>query len=522
MSHLERYRGLIRAGILGNYTHCELTEIFVKVDGSIPKNIYTLAVLEERDASVPSLYLCPRLKVSGLKGWSLGIERTVLPLDEFEHGLAAFDATKSWAITGEPTETGTIREADPQFVSPDQATRIPLNKVLKNNFWGGSHILEWADPEKALFKPLFDEPDRLNALAECLLPFVPIDLAGTSDRLGNIVIQAPVTIVMATCEPLPDDAGYRVRAVWRPGTTPRPLRATVTAGYDETVMGFESAIVADQSITLPIPGNALNPKVFLLDEGNGVLVGATGALGWITQVGMKMMPIGRSEPRTFGYLDRDGQAQFKHIALRGPVIESLVGQPRTDPNGGYTGKRIYRFDTERVQRERLFRQYGLPGSNPQAERAEALKDICYLIGQHGEDGTWLWDPYLDAADLFETLFLSPFSGPELRALRSAEHLRVPVADFNAEQTRILNATTGNLLGLRLDLRIAKTARFHDRFLIFPKKEGGHLAWSLGTSINSLGQAHHILQRVDDGQRVSDAFRKFWDHATIARPVWQRL
>jgi hypothetical protein len=526
LAHLDRFRTLIQPGIIGNYTHSELTEIFVSIDRAPPQNVYTLAVLEERDASAPSRMLNPKhLTVPRLKGWSFGIERTVLPVADFENALAAFAATKLWAPTKDPTGTGALQEADPQFVPPDQAMPIPLNKALKNNYWGGSHILEWADPEKALFKPLFDKSDYLKALGERLLPFVPIDLALMSDRLGNIVIQVPVATIMSTCEPLPDNAGYRVRAIWRPGASPRPLRATIMAEYDETVTGFASAAVTDVPITLPVPGNALTPKVFLLDETNGLLIGATGALGWITQVGMKIMGVGRAEPRTFGYVDQRGHAQFERVALRGPVTESLVGQPRTDPNGGFTGKRIYRFDTERVQRERLFRQYGLPGRRPQKEREQALSDIRYLIGQHGEDGTWLWDPYLDAVDLLETLFHSPFSGPELRALGSTEgRKRLPIVAFMAKQARILDATTGNLLGLRLAFRIPHgrgLAKFHDRFLIFPKKDGGHLAWSLGTSVNSLGKAHHILQRVDDGQRVSDAFQDFWRRTTNAHLVWQK-
>jgi hypothetical protein len=48
-------------------------------------------------------------------------------------------------------------------------------------------------------------------------------------------------------------------------------------------------------------------------------------------------------------------------------------------------------------------------------------------------------------------------------------------------------------------------------LIFPATaDRGALAWSLGTSVNSLGKQHHILQQVDDGQRIMDAFLDLWD------------
>jgi len=46
-------------------------------------------------------------------------------------------------------------------------------------------------------------------------------------------------------------------------------------------------------------------------------------------------------------------------------------------------------------------------------------------------------------------------------------------------------------------------------LIFPYVENVALAWSLGTSVNGLGKQHHILQRVDDGRIIADAFEKLW-------------
>ena len=46
-----------------------------------------------------------------------------------------------------------------------------MDRVLKNDFWNGSHILEWADAEKTLFEQLFDDPRALRALAEAIRPY---------------------------------------------------------------------------------------------------------------------------------------------------------------------------------------------------------------------------------------------------------------------------------------------------------------------------------------------------------------
>lgn len=525
--HLERFRELVRPGIVGNFTHCELTEIFVNVEGtSAPQNVFTLAVMEERDAAAPPRLLNPkRLSLSGLKGWSFGICQTVIAVSDFDQSLATFHTTGTWSPRGAVLTTGGLRQTDPQFVPSDQAISIPLNKVLKNNFWSGSHVLEWADPEKDLFKPFFDKASLLKELAEVLLLFVPVDLATVSDRLGNILVQVPVTVLIASCGAGKYNSDYHLQVAWRPGAARRPLRATMTAEYDSAVAGFTTALVETEPVILSLPHGAAGPKMFLLDEEHNVLAGATGALSRISQIGFTSHLADRSEPRTFTYLDRAGQMQSQRIALRGPKREFLVGEPRKDPNGGFTQKRLYRYDTERVQEERLFKQYGLPGGDPKAEHARAIADLRHLIGVHGEEGTWLWDPYLDAIDIMEILFHSPHSGADLRALSgSIRRRRSTISAFMAKQRRDLSAATGNLLGLRLEFRIPykiRSAKFHDRFLIFPKKEGGHLAWSLGTSVNSLGHAHHILQRVDEGQRVSDAFQDLWNRMRAAQVVWKK-
>ena len=92
---------------------------------------------------------------------------------------------------------GDLISAPPQFVPPDFGAPVPWNRVLKNNFWNGSHVFEWADAEKAALRPLFDDPRRLQELSEKVRAYAPLGLASFSDRLGSIVIQLPVTILIA-------------------------------------------------------------------------------------------------------------------------------------------------------------------------------------------------------------------------------------------------------------------------------------------------------------------------------------
>jgi hypothetical protein len=194
---------------------------------------------------------------------------------------------------------------------------------------------------------------------------------------------------------------------------------------------------------------------------------------------------------------------------------------------------VYREEMTHLAQERRFVQYRPKPGQQLAERERALSDIRFLINRHGEKGAWLWDPYLSADDVLNTLFYCRFAGSDLRALTAGYAPPSEVRDappsrgamFADEQRVVLDAAKSNLRGLRLEFRVRIGQAgwgFHDRFLIFPADDRGALAWSLGTSINSLGTQHHILQRVDDGQLVMDAFHELWSE--LDQPehlVWKK-
>jgi len=177
----------------------------------------------------------------------------------------------------------------------------------------------------------------------------------------------------------------------------------------------------------------------------------------------------------------------------------------------------------------------------------ALNDIRHLIKHHGQSAVWLWDPYLDARDVLNTLFYNPHAEAEMRALTGAAQIKeaeqrkdakpscwtklcTGLARWLGRGSKIskkltrkekfvitegdfLNQSVDNLAGLRLEFR-AKVGdegfAFHDRFLIFPHAEPEPLAWSLGISVNGFGKEHHILQKVPNGRLIADAFQELWD------------
>jgi len=120
------------------------------------------------------------------------------------------------------------------------------------------------------------------------------------------------------------------------------------------------------------------------------------------------------EPRVFKIPGRTGASQSARVGLF-RSNKNVVEATKKDRDDLWAKQRIYRDEAARLSRERRFVQYRPTG--PQAVAHEsALKDLHFLLSRYGEGGVWLWDPYLTAKDVLETLFYCPHSGVELRAL----------------------------------------------------------------------------------------------------------
>lgn len=519
---------LTATGLLGFYTHFEVTEVVAfPAPGSPPINVLTILVAEERtdnESEAPHFLNPSRISIHGLRDWRFGICRYLRPINELVPALERALTTGAWEASGDPLRLSVVGAQRAQFVPADSFQGVSWNHVLKNNFWNGSYVLEWSDIQKSALSPLFDDPRRLQELSDAVRRQVPIRLASLSDRLGNVVLQLPVTVLMARFNGSPDGK-FAVETGWHPKATARPLRAGVEMDFDGSITGYDSHAVDGEQTELPAHMGTGTHRGILWDETNGLILAATGPSAFIRTIAMNLRPVD-SEPRVFALPDENGTTQMRRVRLH-HTVKSLVGEPENDGNGGWTRRRMYRDETSRLVAERRFVQYRPEPGKQNAEHERALGDIRRLIAQHGEEGVWLWDPYLSALDILKTLFFCPHSGADLRGLTAIEeppNSTTTGGDFIERQRQEFSRAQSNLRGLALEYRARFGPNgwaFHDRFLIFPRAANGAFAWSLGTSVNSVGKAHHILQRVDDGQQVADAFSDLWDQ--LAGPehlVWK--
>ncbi|HWK44968.1 MAG TPA: VPA1262 family N-terminal domain-containing protein [Stellaceae bacterium] len=519
LPELER---LIAPNVLGFYTHVEGTEIFAIRDGEKSAiNVFTILVAEERpnDGSQAPERLNPKpIKIKSLKGWTFGMRRYRQPIGELIAALTTLQEGQGWQMAGETLSTGELVPMWSQFVPPDNAPLpVALNRLLKNNFWGGSHVFEWTNREKAALKPLFDDPRRLQALSEEIGKYVPLRLASVSDRLGNLVVQLPITVITAKFHHL-RNGEFDVEFAWHPQATPRPLNATCALDYDGVLGGYQWAPMQEPMAKLPMRAGHGVHNGFIWDEERKVLLAATGTGAVINTVVMNMQ-VADPEPRVFEIKLADGSAEERRVGLIAHSTQNLIGNLDPDDNGGWTAKRMYEEEARRLSEQRRFVQYRPKPGEKNGSRQKALSDLRLLITQYGREGAWLWDPYLNARDVLETLFYCPYQGADLRALT------VPHKTTAAAIRGDFENTQSNWRGLRLEFRASRGAggfEFHDRFLIFPGFEQRAFVWSLGTSVNGVGKAHHILQQVDNGQLVMDAFVDLWERLGAPKHlIWRK-
>ena len=166
------------------------------------------------------------------------------------------------------------------------------------------------------------------------------------------------------------------------------------------------------------------------------------------------------------------------------------------------------------------------GRNAQANKA--VIDVIALMNRVKIGKVYLWDPYLTVEDLLHTWYFTTSMNVKLYAITSgeiAEKSKMSVHTWISEQQKIMDKRS-NHYGIHAELRCQwgdYGYSFHDRFLMNVRKEEDRpQVWSLGTSINSLGDKHHIVQSVEHPQMLVDAFEELWEE--LSNPeclVWKR-
>lgn len=496
---------------IGNFKCIELFEVFGIKDKNPAFNIFTLAVAHETDLClVNKEKVTPHpIKLKTDKFLKFGIFRSIISIENFLNVIYNLDIQNLNKDNDNKLIYAQLKDIPIVYVPASlEQSKNEFLGLLKNNFFCGSHILEWFDESKKYVTPLIENPKVLDEFSEKLQTYLPLKIGTHSDRLGNIIMQIPCSAVAFKIEKRIKN-GYQLLS---------NLAVSPNLSEDIKLSGIfwgerDGSIIDFQKIPLAVGKNIIplqqNGYYVIWDEDNSIIC-AGGQVGPIFEFGSISVSVNKNNPRIFKL--PDGRVQ--KINMETQPILSIKGK-KTKDYRHWSRNRLLKIEKQELHNSLKLGQF------KQGMRPKALDFIRELLRKYGRNGIYLWDPYLNFNDLLETVFFSPYPNIPIKALTG---LKKPTGKKNKTQSYERNCTDEpnrklekefneailEKSGLNLTFVKSKNIKFHDRFIIFPQEIDEPIrAWSLGTSVNSLGNSHHIIQEVEDGQIIADAFEEMW-------------
>lgn len=495
---------------IGNFKCIELFEVIGIKDSNPPFNIFSLAVAHETDLPLTEKEkITPNpIKLKADKSLKFGVFKRIVSIKDFFNIISYLVTPGSNGDNGNKLCYGHLKAIPPVYVPPLERGKNEFLGLLKNNFLGGSHLFEWFDERKEYVAPLIENLTAFDELSGKLQEYLPIKIGTHSDRLGNIIVQIPCAAVAFTIE-RKDKQSHQL------------LSDLAVSPYFPGEVNFSGifwreqhgSIIDFQKIPLAvgrniIPFQQINGRGYytIWDESNQIICAGGEITFFLEQVNFS---ISMQEQIQRIFKLPDGTEQRIDICVQ--TSQSHIGNNTKDYRY-WVDNRLLKIEKHDLYNSLKLRQF------KQDMRQEALDFIRELIKKYGKNGIYLWDPYLNAKDLLETVFFSPYANLPIKALTGLKIAQQEnkTSSYKADLANEINqairqASWLNLIFVNADR--SKVGDFHDRFIIFPQTIDEPVrAWSLGTSVNSLGKSHHIIQEVEDGQIIADAFEEMWEQS----------
>lgn len=504
------FQQLLTPGNIAFYSGCEVTQIFL-FDQLNKKavNYFTLFAFDEIDKiDDKPRFLLPKLKrIDPL--YSLGVQQQRISLDtakqvfaEIQEGRLNYD---------ENCDVSKNLVLLPKTYVPALSINFPvfLNSILKPNYWGDNYIIEFFDESKELF--VSDENarskfDLINTIVKST-PAIKIDLSTAHDRIGNIIFQFPITILKTKISSEKDSVNLRIQARYHPKVSKaKNLHIEMFTTYDNIISGFNAIDTDSKEINNVLEvGNDNNLNIILSEKETGLILRNSKIIfcksaSFCGHIGTGM------EPRTIRF--KDGKEEKIELSYLHRFVV-----PDTRENN------YYNIISRRNQNNEILLKsgdYKLLKSN---QRKDALEYIRNKIKSHsGAAEICLWDPYLTAKDIIETLYFED-TGMPFRCITSYQKSKKTTEaknDFDSfrKEQKLYFMNNSNNLGVKMKFLAQHDNygwKFHDRFLIFVPQASVDLpiVYSLGTSVNIIGKDHHIIQKVTNPREILNNFEELW-------------
>ncbi|WP_413824355.1 VPA1262 family N-terminal domain-containing protein [Methanobrevibacter sp. UBA337] len=495
----EEYKLLTAKGNLGFYESCEVTEIYLKNKKNEENiNIYTLVVFEEKlyenDKTKPIVNTnFPN------NDYDLIIENYHLSLNKVCNNFNKLKNDNKWVSNSKNKlfkHYSQLKRIPKQFI-PSAENGSRLSKVLKNNFHNGSYIIEFFEENKSLINQLFETNNKKEKLNKIINKNLPINLYSIQDRIGNFIFQYPITLLQLNSQINDEFNSLKLKFLWHPKIKNIPECLLETESYlDGNCMGATIEMYNKKSEQILKTGNTKfetkikvwnsTTKLFLYYDVGRVIKS------------IKMNIEIEETKRRYFKCNKNAPIQIKIFT------KDFINTNRKKGYYDIINHSIGLIEKEKLKKELSFKHYIKDSS------IEAMKDLRTLIQKNGKNGVYLWDPFLKPKEIFQTLYYSNVSNVPLKAISSVKN-KYKILKWKKS---IKKCETNNFkLNLEFRAEINEKRSFHDRFLIFPGNIvlfEKPIVYSLGTSINGLGNKYHILQKIRYPEVVLSDFNELWD------------
>ena len=521
---LKEYDELISCKSLGDYNCCEMISIFLwNKKQKLASNIYTIFTFEERiSVDEKSEDLFEKLQRI-TDDYSLGIQRRILEVPKIRDVFKILCTSREQQridIGNGDLQVGHLEGVTKVFIQQDSTIEILLNKILKNNFRNGSYVLEFFDIDKTVLKMWTSK--ELEKLTEKIHGVLPIDLFSVSDRIGNFLFQFPSLNVRTSYLTNETESELTYQVSFCKECEKDDEFILLSEGHtDASVVAFGTKIFTGEgcNVTFTVGDASRICKTTVIDLKRQLILSCQDT-SFMRKI-LTTMEIGSQYGEQRLIYDEEGSLVS---ALEPVCVENIcVGAPIYRMRDDYIRNRQYDRRVEELYARAEFRRYG---RNVQADKAVA--DVVALMNRVTIGKVYLWDPYLTVEDLLHTWYFTRSMNVSLYAITSgeiAEKSKMSVHAWISEQQKIMDKRS-NHYGIHAELRCQWAEygySFHDRFLMNVRQgEDRPQVWSLGTSINSLGNKHHIIQSVEHPQMLVDAFEELWEELSDPEClVWKR-
>ena len=535
---MQDLNSLTTFGSFGFYSHAKVTQIvLIDTDTGQAWNYFTdIHFSSKVKPKERAEFLTNKLKRVNKK-IQLAISAYTISVETFKELFITAVKEQTWKYIDDTIDSVTILDTvfptTKKYVPCNDPTGgqyqlvVPIEKSLYcSNFSGNYYILELYSSKENInnFITKTDIDKIQSIIKESHLVY---DLATLSDRIGNIVCKFDSEIIQTKPLALAHRGIQYQYYLSEKQENSKELTIHITQEHDHLIYANEIDIVKiapgevkDFSVdpnqcknTITITDNETDLIVFMTINDYSVYS------NYYSQISPpNFLSQGTIRFRTF---KANGAEQKVHLRDVSGIGDIYFWREMNE-----AGKRQQKWMDSFFESQNYFKAY------TKDSHETAINDIRNILNNQmfwDLDEIWLIDPYLTPNDILETVLFCSKPNIKIKCLTDFSSILgnqqtrdMLIADgeevnrFSSAKTRCqkeLNDAIPIDTDVSLSYRTIANGHgtsFHDRYLILKYGVNKTRVWSLGISLNSLRNKHHIIQIVEAPELIADMFQKIWD------------